>query len=578
MAIYSGIVFADLPDDDTLERLWYGTTVNWINYPLNVASQEDLESLSSRRERIQSLGYGLLPIYETSAGLENPDEDAFSAGYSEATETCAKIDQAGFPSGTVVYIRLTRDKQTVESDSAYYCRFFLGWAEKIKMYGLTPGIVCNPDLASSIEHIFQSGLIMAKSADDVSQIEPIEAIEIKDPTTSGYSNAALWEFTDWNILKFLDANGDEISLKAKLASSLMADPSIATDGFILATDQLAASGNPGSNQATGFSVSSTLVASVADFNQTFAANIKLVQLGQFQIQDQVYSSLIASVDDELAAKASVVDQEINEAWNALKSSMELDGDIAGAQRALKKAIEDKGLKNELPDTWSILTDGCSPSWAENLYYQIWGNTDILPSPDIGKPSIAKYISARANEVSKCFDSTRSLAKKYLKAKGRSNLPKSLGISQGIIANCRIVPGMNTPDGHATQSVSYNDTQLRSLVAHMKQAIDAGYLILCGGLSGIAHEMAIYPNPEHYVLLFAHDGRDAFVFWDSDKTESKIESLGWGVGFGILFYRNNRLSTAYSDEDFKNVDSGGIHIAEPRRHRYQIYYVQTLPIG
>jgi hypothetical protein len=73
-----------------------------------------------------------------------------------------------------------------------------------------------------------------------------------------------------------------------------------------------------------------------------------------------------------------------------------------------------------------------------------------------------------------------------------------------------------------------------------------------------------PEPKHYILIFRYEGNkdnpDKFLFWDSDDTRSDIQdsSLNWGVGFGVLFFRKGRFTTAFSDEDLNRVDPEGGH--------------------
>ena len=128
---------------------------------------------------------------------------------------------------------------------------------------------------------------------------------------------------------------------------------------------------------------------------------------------------------------------------------------------------------------------------------------------------------------------------------------------------------------------------------MKAAIDAGGFVHCGVLSGALHEHSKFGSPEHHILVFAYDsidGQDAFLFWDPDAAKSNIASTksaanpqGWGEGFGVLFSRMGRLTTAFDDADLAAIDrhekakTFGDHTNETLRHCYQVYQLFTLPM-
>ena len=85
----------------------------------------------------------------------------------------------------------------------------------------------------------------------------------------------------------------------------------------------------------------------------------------------------------------------------------------------------------------------------------------------------------------------------------------------------------------------------------------------------------YPAPEHFLLAFAQHDSSAFLFWDPDGTTSNIQSRPWGEGFGVVYYSDNRLSTAYNDADFRAI-SGNFHTNSPRRHLYQVNLAAPMP--
>jgi hypothetical protein len=287
-------------------------------------------------------------------------------------------------------------------------------------------------------------------------------------------------------------------------------------------------------------------------------------------------------------------------------------------------VKQNQLQNYYPNIVKIFSDDpdtkpeakCSPyldkmpntawkvKWSK-LYGDFWKNNIINPSPVIERVSLSKANAASCYESTMCHDSTIALANKYRAAKDKSvghSLPHprkaNLEISNGAIANCKAEVG---PKCNSTSdipicldTVKYGSkAALKSVVEKIKQALDKGYKLYCGLLSGIKHEMTPllttkkkpddvqFPNPEHYILLLGHDD-NKFVFWDSDPTVSNIEVTGWGQGLGVLFFIEDSnsdwcaFSTACTKEDLVSVNGDGEHTVVKHRHRYQVYSVQTLP--
>lgn len=197
------------------------------------------------------------------------------------------------------------------------------------------------------------------------------------------------------------------------------------------------------------------------------------------------------------------------------------------------------------------------------------------------------------EKDKCFTCTRALARKLLKKRGITSIPGKVKIAEGQTAGATVV-GPPPGTGHTVplQTIRYSSAAaINATVVRIKAALDAGALVQCGVLSGASHEHSVFPKPEHFVLLFDHDvvdGKDAFVFWDSDTSASNIEPAPggpalWGPGFGCLISTDGRLSTAFDTADLsaintdKTLQNFGMHTMQPNRHRYQVYQVQTLPL-
>lgn len=193
-----------------------------------------------------------------------------------------------------------------------------------------------------------------------------------------------------------------------------------------------------------------------------------------------------------------------------------------------------------------------------------------------------------------------MANKYFKRNGVPSNATYETIYEGQIAHPEVVKhttkvepdkGKKQPD-KVDDRIKYNNVRtLKQILGNIVQALRQGHLVLCGVLSGILDDSKKkFPNPEHYILLFSYEkieDEDTFVFWDSDPTCSNISVFDkWGTSFGVVFFNTKEIdtitktpfpmfSTACDLDDLNRVSLSGDHQDVTRRHRYQVYYVQTL---
>jgi hypothetical protein len=223
------------------------------------------------------------------------------------------------------------------------------------------------------------------------------------------------------------------------------------------------------------------------------------------------------------------------------------------------------------------------------YKSVWDKPSIGEPPYLGAyPTIKMARAAYAFEKDKCFSTCRSLANKLLTARKISTLSKNFKISNGKIAEATLA-GEPAGEGQVVrqQTISYNlPSQLDKDTKAMRKAIDAGAVIQCGVLSGARLDTNLRQQPEHYILVFAYgniEGIEAFLFWDPDSHATNIKTTKWGDGFGVILYRPGRLSTSLDDFDLTAIDCNkkspdfGNHLKEQKRHCYQVFYLQTIPL-
>jgi hypothetical protein len=367
--------------------------------------------------------------------------------------------------------------------------------------------------------------------------------------------------------------------------------------------------------------SSEFDAAVANFKDVFQTNPALYTSGQFYISDWVENGIISNatylVDSDPALTVALA-EKISKTSTTTKLSklMQLFRNFLTKYYKGESKPEDlydylianfvdtegngylsnDNVKRVVVWVSSLFPKG-EPSPAETsqtrtAYQLVWNTTDIAAPWLSLQPNSKLYKAAYKFESDNCFTVCRSLAGKLLAQRSVTRLPAKAKYSAGQLALCSFdPPGPSAPGSGVTcQTVLYGDkAALAAAVSAMRSAVDANAVIQCGVLSGCRWDPSGPRGPmepEHYVLVFAYgkaNDADAFLFWDPDAGATNIASTNWGVGFGCLFVTSSRLSTAIDDTDLNtlntdgNSDDFGDHIAEPKRHRYQVTYVQTLPL-
>lgn len=323
----------------------------------------------------------------------------------------------------------------------------------------------------------------------------------------------------------------------------------------------ASSGEQGVEQTEMVTLSSTsrLDTLVADFKSLFASNPALLTNGQFQITTILINVIFQIVSDELST--ILPNSDLNDAFSRWKDDR---ANAAHAAEILKVIKRDK-LEAWLPKTVHIFSsDPKSSAFVQAAFGSLWTSSGVPAPAAVPDPTFDKLAAARKREDSACFETTSSLGRKLRTASSMSAPARGL-FESGTVAGARI-----GSMGGKRQEIVYNPVQLADAMSKVGATIDRGIVYRAGVMSGENHTNVgkKFPDPEHWLLIFGRDG-DQFAFWDSDSATTNISRLGWGAGFGLLFYRNNRFSTAADPADFANV-SGPNHVDEPVRHCYQVY--------
>jgi hypothetical protein len=336
-----------------------------------------------------------------------------------------------------------------------------------------------------------------------------------------------------------------------------------------------------------------LDAAVTAFKALFGSHTQLFRYGQFYVTKRTLDDLFAAIEGDLRGNPllSLQPDQLENLIRFFKAKLSVPV-MSVAVPVIMQMLDLVEHNGDMAFIRSLFQpSGADRANAQRDFEAIWSRPDIPSSPlwSGTTSSLGKVQAAFQLERDKCFQVLRAMARKLVTQRGITGLPAASILSEGAVGGAFVhdtVPGTQTQVPQ--QTIRYQSPAgLAAAIARMKAAIDAGGYVHCGVLSGARHENSVFPQPEHHVLVFAYDridGQDAFLFWDPDASHSNIDGTGWGDGFGVLLGTTGRLSTAIDAADLSKVDRDkdspnfGDHLDQVRRHCYQVYYLQTLPMA
>jgi hypothetical protein len=336
---------------------------------------------------------------------------------------------------------------------------------------------------------------------------------------------------------------------------------------------------------------------VAELKSVFKNKIRLVTEGQFYVTWWAGEQLVGQAENELFETLSLAPLKREHILKLIKGLIIGTPVSRISPELVQLNLDSLDRNNDLAGVKRLFETG-TPSQVElgvvrAIFEKTWGKSDINEGDYyVGSRGDFKTLRAAFNyDKVQCFKVCRGFANKLLVACRANALPKKLKLSAGLIAQATLIGKPATSDNakqEEQQIVNYGaPSQLRDIAKLMREVLDFGGVIQCGVLSGVRLDKNIRNDPEHYILVIAHDvidGQEAFLFWDPDPSGSDVEKTLWGPGFGVLFSRAGRLTTAIDDDDLKNLQLAksdknfGDHLTLPhRRHCYQVFWIQTLPV-
>lgn len=324
---------------------------------------------------------------------------------------------------------------------------------------------------------------------------------------------------------------------------------------------------------------------VEEFKRVFGSHSEYFELGQFYVTRVEIRRLFEQVGLILRGDPIVKALTPDAAEALVKSLVDplIDLFAKGVQNvqpadAIRLIDQISGPISTAKDLKALFAPGPSQmAWAKASYEVIWGNDLVIAGVPLfgGSPTLVRAKAAYEFEKDMCFRSANSIARK---------IQRKLGVrapSAGISFRSTFLSGAKPLRRANLDTIVYaSPSALAADVVRIRSALNASVYVLCGVLSGMKQDMAVFPKPEHYLLLFGHDTidrKDVFAFWDSDTERSHIsETDSWGAGFGGLVHADGHFSTAFNAADLATIDARGDHFSLTRRHRYQVFEMRTIP--
>jgi hypothetical protein len=120
--------------------------------------------------------------------------------------------------------------------------------------------------------------------------------------------------------------------------------------------------------------------------------------------------------------------------------------------------------------------------------------------------------------------------------------------------------------------------IKGSVAKMVEALDNGFTVKAGVVSGIYSDHTVKTGqnnyiagpPDHFLLIIGHETNE-FIFWDPDASQSKA----LGAGFGKLYYAGNILATAPTEANLEILDDKYGHQKLNSDKRYQVISLDSV---
>ena len=259
--------------------------------------------------------------------------------------------------------------------------------------------------------------------------------------------------------------------------------------------------------------------------------------------------------------------------------------IASLMKEIPQDIEKSGVANAADLVKMFL-----PVVADDPVI-LWGKFDKeghVPS-DFAKKhkNFNAFMQLRIAERTACFSVAEFIRKRFQKEGGFTGLDSSKkGKTKPSVSGTPFTGATRNFEwiGSRTKGdvVNYNSSSLSSLITKIRAAIDDGFTIHVRVVSGVNFGLGLNPrikaakgvspvpksesvtgNEEHSIVIIGFDDvSDEFLFWDPDSRQSNFNGR---VGFGILHFNSNRLTTAKDTSDLL-VNEDGAHSSGNKRYQ------------
>jgi hypothetical protein len=212
------------PGDNIMQWLLNNTNLRWTGFYLAPAPCRVDRSWMNTYGSLQSMGWGFAPVYlgQQNNNTRCPQANNLTQpqGVTDAIDAATLAAQAGFPSGSVIFLDVEQGGILPSS----FITYIRSWIEELtNNQSYSPGIYCSYLAANQIQAavpsvtiafwVWRIGIIPCPNASTATYPDP-------DPSQSSIPYASAWQFAQECDI---DAGGTIITVDLDSAST--ADPS-----------------------------------------------------------------------------------------------------------------------------------------------------------------------------------------------------------------------------------------------------------------------------------------------------------------------------------------------------------------
>lgn len=229
----AGLDIRDYPGDNIMQWLINNTNLEWTGFYLAPSPCQGNTSWMNKYNVLKNFGWGFAPLY---VGQQDPATTSCPSsahvltqaqGITDAIEAANLATQAGFPSGSVIYLDVEQGGLLSQSFMSY----ITAWIDELSNnQSYVPGIYCsykqtadqiNAIRSNLIFWVYRLGIYTCPNSSTNTYPDP-------DPSNSGISYASAWQ-----LIQECDIDAGGTIIRVDLDSASSNDPSLFSSSFPL---------------------------------------------------------------------------------------------------------------------------------------------------------------------------------------------------------------------------------------------------------------------------------------------------------------------------------------------------------